>query len=77
MVAELYSQPLQGTGAGQTTLITRKHFLMHPRGVKFVPDGTAVLDGLYPTDAELATATKWSQVYSDKNIKMVKLVTNA
>lgn len=57
--------------AGEDYLITRKHFLLHPRGVKWTE--TAVV-GASPTNAELATAANWSRVYPNKNIKIVKFL---
>lgn len=56
--------------AGDDILINRKHYVLHPRGVKWV--GTA--EGASPTNAELATGTNWSKVYEDKAIRMVKFV---
>jgi hypothetical protein len=49
-------------------LITRRRFLLHPRGVRWT--GTAAANG-GPSDAELATGTNWSKVYTDKNIRIV------
>ena len=56
--------------AGDDILINRKHYVLHPRGVKWV--GTAA--GASPTNAELATGTNWSKVYEDKAIRMVKFI---
>lgn len=56
--------------AGDDILINRKHYILHPRGVKWV--GTAA--GSSPTNEELATGTNWSRVYEDKAIRMVKFV---
>lgn len=56
--------------AGDDILINRKHYILHPRGVKWI--GTAT--GSSPTNAELATGTNWSRVYEDKAIRMVKFV---
>jgi hypothetical protein len=60
---ETYRQPL----ASEDDLITRKRFILHPRGVRWI--GTPA--GASPTDAELATGTNWSKVYTDKNIRIV------
>jgi hypothetical protein len=59
--------------AGDDILINRKHYVLHPRGVKFT--NTAVA-GVSPTNAELSTVTNWSKVYEDKAIRMVSMVTN-
>lgn len=57
--------------AGEDYLITRKHFLLHPRGVKWTEASVA---GDSPTNAELATAANWTRVYDNKNIKIVKFL---
>ncbi|OYO42712.1 hypothetical protein CG709_21050 [Lachnotalea glycerini] len=56
--------------AGDDILINRKHYILHPRGVKWI--GTAA--GSSPTNVELATGTNWSKVYEDKAIRMVKFI---
>lgn len=56
--------------AGDDILINRKHYILHPRGVKWI--GTAA--GSSPTNDELATGTNWSRVYEDKAIRIVKFV---
>lgn len=57
--------------AGEDYLITRKHFLLHPRGVKW---NEASVAGDSPTNAELATAANWTRVYANKNIRIVKFL---
>lgn len=59
--------------AGEDILINRRHFILHPRGVKFTAASVA---GSSPTNAELATAVNWERVYDVKNIRMVKVVSN-
>lgn len=56
--------------AGDDILINRKHYILHPRGVKWV--GTAT--GSSPSNIELGTGTNWSRVYEDKAIRIVKFV---
>jgi hypothetical protein len=58
---------------GEDYLIHRKHFILHPMGVKF-DDGSVA--GESPTNAELALAANWDRVYEKKNIGIVKFVTN-
>lgn len=58
--------------AGEEYLITRRHYVLHPRGVKF--DGSAA--GASPTNAELATAGNWTRVYGRKNVRLASLITN-
>jgi len=59
--------------AGYDLLIHRRHFLLHPRGIKFTSSSVA---GQAPTNAECKNAANWDRVYQKKNIRMVKLVTN-
>lgn len=56
--------------AGDDILINRKHYILHPRGVKW--EGTPA--GSSPTNAELATGTNWKRVYEEKAIRIVKFV---
>jgi len=58
--------------ASDDILANRKRFILHPRGVRFI--GAAA--GASPTNTELATATNWSKVYSDKNIRVVAVKHN-
>lgn len=55
--------------AGDDILINRRHFILHPRGIKF--KNTSV-SGDSPTNAELAEATNWERVYESKNIRIVQ-----
>ncbi len=59
--------------AGDDVLINRKHFLLHPRGIKWTDASVAALS---PTNTELAAAANWDRVYERKLIRMAKLVTN-
>lgn len=58
--------------AGEDILITRNHFIMHPRGIAYT--GTAA--GSSPTNAELAVATAWSRVYERKNVRIAAVIHN-
>ena len=58
--------------AGEDYLINRRHFVLHARGIKW----TGTPSGTTPSNTELATGTNWERVYDDKNIRLVKLVTN-
>jgi hypothetical protein len=69
---ETDSAPAAGNGEGVRTVWYRRHWVMHPRGVKF--DGTPA--GESPTNAELATGTNWTRVYDPKNVRLVAVVTN-
>jgi len=59
--------------AGDDVLINRRHYILHPRGVKFTDASVA---GSSPTNAELANPANWERVYEQKNVRLVKLVTN-
>lgn len=59
--------------AGDDILVNRKHYVLHPRGVKFTD---ATVTGSSPSNTELATVGNWSKVYENKAIRMVSLVTN-
>lgn len=58
--------------AGDDILITRRHFILHPRGIKFVGTYT----GQTPSKADLAVPANWAKVYDDKNIRIVRLLVN-
>lgn len=59
--------------AGDDIMISRKHFIMHPRGVKFVGNYT----GQTPSKADLANPANWDKAWEDKNIRIVRLLVNA
>lgn len=69
---ELASDASAGNGEGVETVWYRRHWVMHPRGIKFV--GTPA--GESPTNAELATGSTWSRVYDPLNIRIVAVRTN-
>jgi len=69
---ELDSKPEAGNGEGVETVWYRRHWVMHPRGVKFDP----TLAGESATNAELADGANWSRVYDPKTIRMVAVETN-
>jgi len=54
--------------AGNNILINRKHFLLHPRGIKW--KGTPAK--LSASNVELAVGTNWERVYENKNIRIVQ-----
>lgn len=59
--------------AGEDYLITRTHFIMHPRGVEWAEGSVA---GEAPTNAEAENALNWNRVYERKNIRVAALITN-
>ncbi|MCG5790289.1 MULTISPECIES: major capsid protein [Acinetobacter calcoaceticus/baumannii complex] len=52
--------------AGVDILINRRHFVLHPRGVKW-----AGPNGIAPKNTGLATGTNWERVYDPKQIRIV------
>jgi hypothetical protein len=59
---------------GYDVLINRRHFVLHPRGVKWI--GAAAISagdalGGHPTLAETADGANWTRVYEPKAIRMV------
>ena len=59
--------------AGEDILITRTHFLMHPRGIKFT---SASVAGEFPINIELQNATNWDRVYERKNCRIAAIIHN-
>jgi hypothetical protein len=53
--------------AGEDYVINRRHFVLHPRGVRYI--GAAIGGG--PDNTVLATGASWSRVYENKAIRMV------
>jgi hypothetical protein len=70
---EVATETARDSLAGDDILVNRKHYVLHPRGVKFTNSSVA---GVSPTNAELSTVANWSKVYEDKAIRMVSMVTN-
>lgn len=62
-----------GNGEGMETLYQRKHFLLHPRGIKWLQTSMA---GVCPTDAEMINAANWERVYERKAVRFVAIKTN-
>jgi len=57
-------------GGGEEILVSRRHFILHPRGIKWT--GTPAKDT--PSNTELATKGNWSRVYEQKNVRIVRFV---
>jgi hypothetical protein len=55
---------------GEDVLINRQHYILHPRGLKFVGS----VAGSSPTNAEVSAGADWTQVWDNQNIKMVCLI---
>ena len=54
--------------AGDDILINRRHFVLHPRGVRW---NDTVIAGSSPTNVEVANANNWTRVYDPKNVRIV------
>lgn len=55
--------------SGEEALINRKIFILHPRGVKWNEGGVA---DVFPTNAEINAAARWTRVYEPKAVRIVK-----
>lgn len=73
MAVEPYRRPELGNGGGVTSIYTRRHAIVHPRGFRFTSSSVAAKS---PTWAELQTAANWDRKYQRKNIKIAYLETN-
>lgn len=58
---------------GNDILVTRTHFVMHPRGIAFTSN---TVTGVSPTNAQLALAANWNRVYERKNVRIAQIITN-
>lgn len=66
-------KPRQGHGAGVTELVSRRHFVLHVPGTRWLDASTA---GEFATDAELAMAANWDRTAtSRKSMTFVALRT--
>jgi hypothetical protein len=57
---------------GQEYIVSRRHFVMHPRGIRWTPS-SGVPAKMTPSDAELADSGNWLQAYESKNIRIVAI----
>lgn len=57
------------TLAGEDYLITRRVFILHPRGVRWIE---ASVSSAFPTNTELADGANWERVYEPKAIRIVQ-----
>jgi len=59
--------------SSETYFITRRHFILHPRGFKFTNHACAAAA---PTNAECQDVDNWDRVYSKKNVRIAMIETN-
>jgi hypothetical protein len=57
-------------GGGEEYLVSRRHFVLHPRGIAWIGSSAAET----PTNVELATANKYDRVWEKKNVRMVRFI---
>jgi hypothetical protein len=57
---------------GQEYLVTRRHYVLHPRGIRWTP-ASGVPAKTTPSNTEFAGAANWTRVYDPKNIRMIRL----
>lgn len=57
-------------GGGQEYLVTRRHYVLHPRGIAWDPT-SGVPASVTPSDVELANPANWTRVWEPKNIRIV------
>lgn len=72
---EVDREPARGNGQGVETLWSRRKWLIHPFGFKFLST-TITGPGLSPTWADLGLATNWERVLVRKQVPMAFLVSN-
>ncbi len=69
-VLEAYRDPLKGKGAGNTILIARRGFVLHPIGWSYKKSGMS------PTLADLSNKNNWDMKFKVKQQKFVRIITN-
>jgi hypothetical protein len=56
---------------GEEYLISRRHFVLHPRGIKWDPaSGVPAKDA--PSNAEVASSGNWTKAWESQNIRIVQ-----
>lgn len=55
------------SSSGEDYLVNRRVFILHPRGVKWTEED---VEGIFPTNAELADAENWKRVVEEKALPM-------
>ena len=59
-------------GGGQEYLVSRRHFVLHPRGIAWTPQsGVPALTT--PSDEELMDPGNWTRKYQPKNIRIIAM----
>ena len=74
MPTELVRDGKSGNGGGETSLINRKHFAIHPYGFDFQ---SASVAGLTPTNAEYEDVANWKRKAHRKRVPIAALIATA
>lgn len=61
-------------GGGEEYLVSRRHYVLHPRGIAWTPASGGVPAADTPSDAEQGNAANWTRVYEPKNVRIVRFV---
>lgn len=56
---------------GEDYLISRRHFVLHPRGIAWTPQGGVPVKAT-PSNTEVADVGNWTRKYEQKNIRIVQ-----
>jgi len=64
------------TLAGEDYIITRRHMILHPRGIAWTDTTNSNTSPKNPSNANLALAVNWNRVYERKNVRLACLKTN-
>jgi len=59
------------SSSGDDILVTRRVFILHPRGIKWTDEHKA---GTFPSIEEMKNGENWARVYEPKAIRIVKFV---
>jgi len=71
--AEVERQGAAGNGGGQEVLYSRREFILHPQGFRFLGASMAKDS---PTNTELALEANWERIYGRKLVPFAVLQTN-
>lgn len=62
------------TNGGQTSLVVRDRWTLHPNGLSFVKPGSGYTNSA--TNAQLETAACWTTAYKAKTLPFARIITN-
>lgn len=68
-IGDWYQELVRNGRQGQSEMINRRNFILHPRGVKWTQSSMALET---PTNAELATGANWERVFTKKNVRLIR-----